>query len=896
MKQILLFFVCVVQATICLPSLNAASKYVFTFDIERAIDADEPSVCEVKPALVRSLIGVSAANLGSVLLRATWTSSTGKDTYFESSTSDVSTERGHWFTKTGIATTKAKNYCIKVVWNSPRFMVSHNAEANVEVGSTYTVKEAIVNETDTIVYVFNVTIGAEGSAMSVTDNQPAVMGRKSQTDGWLVRPVVRRNEGEVKYENFISVNAGDKITLGCEIIDTEAYTSGKYSWTKLYWDSKQKKDGAKTLRSYKSDDFVLTENAEYTDGGMYRLTVRLTDSEGKLVIRNYMFYVDVQLHPGEFKTWDYHHLSYDFHTEYPTLAQPQKVHNIKKKDGTPANQYVGEWWSVFWGDNLNTEVGQVGRDDEIIMKAAKNLVDKYEYDFAYIRDYMGWPPDLSARQGYKSFVYIFGSGLANDNTSNTEKGGYQSATTVDGRSWACVWASYYPFSRFRDDADQKWSDGEYQRGAMIHEGIHATFADLGACQGSSWFHEGGNTWLQGQVYARRDGRYGDAGYLDGGPFLAPHMPIECYSGWLQDGSYGGPAAQGVNMYNGGQQVCTWRNYLGGVQYANAFPTVVANVCGDGSIPWIWRYCKNRVLETMGDSLGDEAMRDVIVQYRAKQALFDLGGWDNSYRSVTNSYFGTTVKAEWSPYWINVAPYRITPYQTLELNDSAGWMAPDTLTNPGWSGSNIIPIHVSGTVANVEFRPEDTNMRALLCYRTKSGECYYSQTVNCGNISIDLTPGPANGVVFCVVINTDYVYTGDTQRKHHWDYRLRLGKGALQTADPYIKWFYYENTLHDTEFETGIKTVDNDCAEMVNEGGVKILSGMINAGQNIQIDLGGINPSEVTVRMVGISGVVVAGGQLNADGSLTIPAGLPGGLYVVTFAYGKNRDVFKIIVK
>lgn len=895
-KQSIKAFATMCAFAVCVATAWAGSKHTYTFEIQRPIDADQPTECVAKTTLLKSLLGVNASTLANVPLKAMWTSSNGKDTYYDTSTSDVSGERGHWFTSTGLATNKSRNYCIKVVWNAPRFIVTHNAEANTQAGNTYTVREALVQGTDTVLYVFNVTIGEAGSPYSVTDNQPAVVGRKSQTDGWLVRPVVRQNEQEPRHENFISVSAGDQITLGCEIIDTDTYTSAKYSWSKITWDAKLKKESIKTLRTYRSEDFVLTQNAEYDDGGMYRVVARLSGADGKVTAETYYFYVDVQEHPGEFKTWNKYNLTYDFHTEYPNLQKPEKIHNIRKKNGQPANHYAGEWWSVFWGDDLNTEVGQVGRDDEIIMKAAKNLVDKYDYDFAYIRDYMGWPPDLSARQGYKSFVYIFGSGLANDNTSKTEKGGYQSATTVDGRSWACVWASYYPFSRFRDDADQKWNDGEYQRNAMVHEGIHATFADLGACQGSSWFHEGGNTWLQGQVYALRDGYHGDAGFLDGGPFLAPHMPIECYSGWLQDGSYGGPAAQGVNMYNGSQQVCTWRNYLGGVQYANAFPTVVANVCGDGSIPWIWRYCKNRVLETMGDTLGDEAMRDVIVQYRARQALFDLGGWDKSYRAVTNNYFGTTVKAEWEPYWINVAPYRITPYQTVELNDSEGWMAPDTLTNPGWSGANIIPIHVSGSVANVEFRPEDTNMRALLCYRTKNGDCYYSQTVRCGNMSIDLTPGPANGVIFCVVVNTDYIYTGDAQRKHHWDYRLRFGSGALAVADPYIKWFFYENTLRDTEFETGIQDVERDYAEITNTDGVKILSGMIQAGQSLQLDLGGINPSDVTVRMVGISGVVVAGGRLESNGSFILPGNLPSGLYVLTFAYGENRDVVKIVVK
>ena len=881
-------------ATIC-PFLSfAGNRYTFNFNINRPIDATTASMCEVKPTLVKNTLGVSATQLPDITLNATWTSSTGKESFYATSTTGVSSEKGHWFNQTGMATSKAKNYCIKVVWNAPIFYVTHNTEANTEVGATYTVKEALLTNKDTLIYVFNVTIGAAGTEESVTSDQPNMIGRKSATDGWMVRPVVQQNEQNPRYENFISVNAGDKITLGCEILDTGTYPSAKYQWSKCYWDARQKKDVTKNLRSYNSADFVLTQSAAYSDGGMYKVSVRLVDTNDKVVVKSYYFYVDVQENAGQFKEWSTYNLTYDFHTEYPKLDTPQKVHNIKKKNGQKANQYVGEWWSVFWGDDLNSEVGT---DEETVMKAAKNLVEKYDYDFAYIRDYMGWPPDLSAREGYKSFVYIFGSGLANDNTSKTEKGGYQSSTYVDGKNYACVWASYYPFSRFRDDADQLWSDGDYQRDAMVHEGIHATFADLNACRGSSWFHEGGNTWLQGQVYARRDGKYGEAGFLDGGPFLAPHMPIECYSGWLQDGSYGGPAAQGVNMYEGSQQVCTWRNYLGGVQYANAFPTVVANVCGDGSIPWIWRYCKNRVLETMGDSLGDEAMRDVIIQYRARQALFDLGGWDNSYRSVTNSYFGTTVKAEWEPYWINVAPYKLTPYQTVELNDSAGWMAPDTLTNPGWSGANIIPIHVMGNVANVEFRPEDTNMRALLCYRTADGQCYYSQTVYCGNMSIDLTKQPANGVIFCVVINTDYVYTGDEQRKHHWDYRLRLGEGAIAIADPYIKWFFYERQLTDPTYEkliSGIREVN--AGNSSDSDDIRIMTTRFSQGNTVNVDLNGANPSDIRLRIIGASGVVCADGRVNPDGSFQMPTNIPNGLYVILFTYNNRQKVFKVIVR
>jgi hypothetical protein len=38
------------------------------------------------------------------------------------------------------------------------------------------------------------------------------------------------------------------------------------------------------------------------------------------------------------------------------------------------------------------------------------------------------------------------------------------------------------------------------------------------------------------------------------------MPIECYSGWLQDDSFGGPCAERERMDDSnGAQICTWRN-------------------------------------------------------------------------------------------------------------------------------------------------------------------------------------------------------------------------------------------------------------------------------------------------------------------------------------------------
>lgn len=639
-------------------------------------------------------------------------------------------------------------------------------------------------------------LGCATLGFSAPQATAEITHRADEIDAYPLQPMVRRNDGEWLPQNYIQVMEGDKITIA--FADKGTNTVQSYN--------AKRTTGSKTIRGYQNAEVVLTEQASKDDAGNYYcdLLYKTEGQTGRIKYENCHIYVDVQSHPLG-TAWDWTgevpQLSYDFHDEYGDIPVPQKVHNIKKKNGQKANQYVGKWWSVFWGDDLNAEVG----GQEKAMEAAENMVKKFDEDFEYIYQNIGWPPNLSARNGFKSMIYIFGSGLANDNTPKTEKGGYQSATSADDGYYACVWASYYPFSRFRSDADKKWTDGNYQREAMVHEGIHTLFADLDACKGSSWFHEGGNVWLQQELHVRREGDYEATtpGWLGAGNVLCPFMPIECYSGWLQDGSFGGPAAQGVNMYNeNGQQVCTWRNLIGGTQYGDVFPVVFSAVCGSKSVAWIWRYTKNRILETIADSIGDTAMRDFITQYRARLALYDLSGWDKGYRQLADNYFGTTVKEEWSPYWIKCDPFKLTPYQTLTLNSADGWMAPDPITNPGWSGANTLPIHVKtgATYAEVEFRPEDTSERALLCYRSKDGKCHYSQPANCGTMRIELNDQPANGVIFCVVVNTDYRYTGDAIRKHHWDYRLRFGDNALAPADIRQKWYFYERTITDKSYD------------------------------------------------------------------------------------------------
>ena len=96
--------------------------------------------------------------------------------------------------------------------------------------------------------------------------------------------------------------------------------------------------------------------------------------------------------------------------------------------------------------------------------------------------------------------------------------------------------------------------------AKYQQGNNSMLTTLGATH-VHWFQEGGNSWLQQEMEVRRgNSDYTGMGFLNAGPIMAPFVPIECYSGWLLDGSFGGPGAEGVDA--GGK--CNWRNTLGGV--------------------------------------------------------------------------------------------------------------------------------------------------------------------------------------------------------------------------------------------------------------------------------------------------------------------------------------------
>ncbi|MGC3956583.1 MAG: hypothetical protein QM813_00990 [Verrucomicrobiota bacterium] len=327
--------------------------------------------------------------------------------------------------------------------------------------------------------------------------------------------------------------------------------------------------------------------------------------------------------------------------------------------------------------------------------------------------------------------------------------------------------------------------------------IHSVLADMPGCKQACWFQEGGNTWLQGTANAMQTGDYSGMGFLSAGAAIAPFMPIECYTGWLQDDSFGGPCAEGVNMFSNNVQICTWRNLLGGNQYGESFPHFMGEIVSQGSVAWIWRYCTNRVLEglaTTPGGLGDNQTRRLIKEFRARQVMGDFGKWSNAYKALVNNNWGLNIDQEWSPYWIDCPAWTARCY--VVTTNSGGILTPERRTLPGWSGANQIPLTVTSSTGNVtvNFTPLGTNMSCQLVYRATDGSVIYSKPVSSGTCTVTPPAGKPikNNVVIAVICNTDYVYNGESSRTNKFDYRLQITgagtAGVSSAASIAAKWF------------------------------------------------------------------------------------------------------------
>lgn len=499
---------------------------------------------------------------------------------------------------------------------------------------------------------------------------------------------------------------------------------------------------------------------------------------------------------GDAYTWPTYNskLNYNFKDAGLSYKQPTKdvdeacVRAAKNANGV----YHGKYWAFYHGANKNSLVTEA---------SIKPMLEKFDADFAYITDTLGWPRDSRVKDGYYSAIYLYGSDACTGSNDNTEKGGWQSH--IDG--YPAVAASYYPVYSF--DPSCTYNDKVAQQEAMIHEGIHAILTNLGAAH-VHWFQEGGNTWLQQEMSVRRSNseEYGGMGFLNAGNLMAPFVPIESYSGWLLDGTFGGPGAEGVSAGDG---ICNWRNTLGGVQYGNLFPTFLGLWVAEGAVPWIWvnipNYNGKYILESIAGAIGEEETKSIILEYRAKLALLDMKKWSAEMKNLLNNNVGSNIGCEWTPCNVTVDSWNVTPYAKTTANGNV--LTPEERTTPGWSGANVIPLTVKSGATSVKLTLQKgwsqktgnsastgdgavldgnlTNMALQIAYRATDGTPIYSAPVFGENQAVlNLAKAPQSNVVFAIVTNTTY----KSDRTKHFTYKLQLDDGVSGAASITTKWY------------------------------------------------------------------------------------------------------------
>ena len=468
-------------------------------------------------------------------------------------------------------------------------------------------------------------------------------------------------------------------------------------------------------------------------------------------------------------------ISYDFSEDYGTFEMPQK--NMTSGFGKEGWRVDDRWFTFVAGPDANPLVTENG---------VKPMLEQLNTDFQYLREEMGWVPDRNAQEGYRSAVYLYGSGLDTDDEPNTATGGWQGSLYIGGEEYPMLLLSYYPVYCF--DPECTYSDKDYHTYNVTHEGIHCLFSSMPGGKKASWFNEGCNTWLQTAMNLRR-GTFSyssvDLGWLSSGSVLAPFIPIECYGGWRTDGSFGPPD---WNLTMSGDS----RNIVGGIQYSSLFATFLEIALGDPAHKWIWQHCKKYVLEGLVDALGEDQVRRMILEYRARLCLCDFGDYSSALTELETNYFGTTISSEGTS---KCDSWDMTPYIKVIGTTGTSWLTPEERTLPGWTGANVLPVTVDGGSATVFFDPLDSeDLACMVCYRTKNGKCVYTEPFTKGGVTVDFgSDKPSNGVMFLLVCNTTYKY-GASSRTKHYNYKVALGDGCTGTASPAKNWYLWNKSI------------------------------------------------------------------------------------------------------
>lgn len=697
----------------------------------------------------------------------------------------------------------------------------------------------------------------------------------TQCDPTGLTAAVKVNNGSQKPLNYAVVSPTENVQFLASIANNP--TGGKVKWI-----------GPNNFVS--NDQNITLSNLQIENSGTYRFVyINECGTESTL-----SFYLTVKEDNSDFSTWPSYDttLHYDFKSDYPDFPKPTKnleedYPNYNGCNGVKSTN-VGSWTFVQ-GPNTNTLVTDTAVD---------LMLKRLDSDFTFLRDNMGWPPDKLYRAGYRSSVYLFGSGLCTDTASNTDLGGWQSGVgTPDGESWPMVLLSYYPVASF--DPNTTFPDAQYQTGACVHEGIHAIYASLPGCRKSAWFHEGSNVWLQTVLDIKKTGSTDysnvDLGWLSAGSVIAPFIPIECYSGWLQDGSFGGPSAEGVDsgvQNSEGVTLRLTRDIIGGVQYSSVFPTFLGEIVDEKSLPWVWNYCEGRVLEGIANGngvvngLGDAKTRKMVQEYRARLALSDFGKFEQPILNLYRNNMGRELGPE-QPALINVEKWKATPY-AVTATDEDGYLIPQEKTLPGWSGANFIPIHVQGNQATVFFEPLGENMSIQLCYRTKEGKTVYTQPVYAGDCTISFAQGvPANGVIFAVICNSDYIFENNDTRKKKFNYKIKLEEGAVSTASVDKNWWDWKAVITDNLAVTDFSNSSSNFLVYPNP---------TNTASLLNIKLSNENAATYNLVITNSSGQVVFENRNYNLEEQYHTGNLSKGIYFVTIQSQNFKETKKIIVK
>jgi hypothetical protein len=160
---------------------------------------------------------------------------------------------------------------------------------------------------------------------------------------------------------------------------------------------------------------------------------------------------------GDAYTWPAYRsdLDYDTRANLGEIKPPTKFNN--NCSGVTGKK-AGKWWAFYWGKDRDSRITDVTID---------SLLKKYDTDFTYLYDSLGWAPDAQAQDGQYSAVYYYGSGTCAGGAKTDTTGGWQ--TVVAG--YTAVAASFYPVYSFNTSCPYR--DRVSQMDAMIHEGIHS---------------------------------------------------------------------------------------------------------------------------------------------------------------------------------------------------------------------------------------------------------------------------------------------------------------------------------------------------------------------------------------------------------------------------------------